>query len=551
MFGGFIGQYLPVTGGTMLGNLSMGSFDLSGIVNLKDAGGNAFLIANNGDGFAVGPAGMYLDTSNTMLLSGDQTGNITIEGGGSFDITAAGTFSGANPLLVVSPMALSGTVTVSSAVSVAGVASNLTIAGGTTTGKEFIHVFQLGGNAKSAIFKDGTACGISFSANVQLCVDVANGNDTSGSGARNNPFKTIAHACSVATSGNCIILMPGTYNERVVLPAGVSLIGSGPGVTTIQFTGNSPEGIVLVPGNGSYVAHLTLLRPRGSGGAGGAPVGFNTGTDTVAQNAMFFNVVFSGDFDNVYCLDPSPPAYTSAGNWTSGTAYSANQWVLYGPMPYVCTTSLTSTTIPPQDSAHWTPLVYWTFRSCTFLSSWDCTNLSYPMFADFFDCFFDQGPNQYGYNGIGSALQPGNVNCRVRAMGCKIRQVATSGAGGGTAFNANSSGIIEVHATSVVTNNQIGTAVMNAIQVGTSGSALSVVKIGGGCSFDVSAYSQVNGGIIQGVASGAMFPTSSNPKDATPANRPPGVVGSIAVYSGGFYLCTNETTPTYVQINVT
>jgi hypothetical protein len=170
------------------------------------------------------------------------------------------------------------------------------------------------------------------------------------------------------------------------------------------------------------------------------------------------------------------------------------------------------------------------------------------MFCDFFDCFFDQGPNPFGYNAIGSALQPGNPNCRIRSIGCHIRQVATAGAGGGTAFNATSGGTIEVHDTSVVTINQSGTAIMNAIQVSASGQA---VKIGGGCSFDVSAYSQAGGGIIQGIASGAMFPTNSNPKDSTPANRPPGVIGSIAVYSGNFYLCTNESTPTWVEMNVT
>ena len=40
----------------------------------------------------------------------------------------------------------------------------------------------------------------------------------------------------------------------------------------------------------------------------------------------------------------------------------------------------------------------------------------------------------------------------------------------------------------------------------------------------------------------------ADPLDATPGNRPAGTVNEIAVYSGGIYLCTNASTPTWVLI---
>lgn len=41
---------------------------------------------------------------------------------------------------------------------------------------------------------------------------------------------------------------------------------------------------------------------------------------------------------------------------------------------------------------------------------------------------------------------------------------------------------------------------------------------------------------------------SSDPKDATPANRPAGSVGEVAYYSGKLYICTNSSTPSWELI---
>jgi parallel beta-helix repeat protein len=49
-----------------------------------------------------------------------------------------------------------------------------------------------------------------------IVVDIANGNDQAA-GDTEHPFKTIAHAASVAGPGDIVTVMPGTYRESIVL----------------------------------------------------------------------------------------------------------------------------------------------------------------------------------------------------------------------------------------------------------------------------------------------------------------------------------------------
>jgi Protein of unknown function (DUF1565) len=521
--------------------------------------------------------GQPLTIDSIASLQGDGSGNITLEANSleldgtelAFDSDSSVTANGSGALTWVASKEthISSTTTANAFTWSAHSGSPLILSNAGVLSSGVFSV-TAGAIVTTAVSK------IPITLGKNIYVDGTAGN-SAYNGSATAPLDTIAHAVAVAASGQTIVCAPGTYNEAVLLPAGVSLVGSGPGPTVISFSGTLAYGSVLVPGTGSYVANVTILRPRGgSGGNGGGVAGFNANVLSPAQNAQFFNVTFSGDFDNVYCIaGGSIPTYTAEGYWTSGTTYSANQWVLYGDIPYLCTTGLTSTTIPPQDATHWTPMVYWTFRNCTFLSSWDCTNLSWPMFADFIACNFDQGPNPSGYNAIGSAIQPGSASCNIRVLGCSIRQTATSGSGGGTAFNASSNGNITVRDTSVDWFNGDGGS-YTPITAYTNGAG-QTITIGGGCSFNNPVYSSSAGTIsIQngpGVfnfagnlttsgayastftmtgATSVTFPTSGTlaTTSAIPAaNNPTGTLGLSAVNGSASTFMRSDAAPLLSQ----
>jgi hypothetical protein len=65
------------------------------------------------------------------------------------------------------------------------------------------------------------------------------GNDTSGNGSASNAYLTIGKGISVANEGDKIIVGAGTYNENISLKSGISIIGAGSSVTTIQGLGSS------------------------------------------------------------------------------------------------------------------------------------------------------------------------------------------------------------------------------------------------------------------------------------------------------------------------
>jgi len=67
-----------------------------------------------------------------------------------------------------------------------------------------------------------------------------NGDDLNGDGTEGNPFLTMAAATSVASSGDLILLAPGTY-ASTNLPDNVSLFGSGLHRTTVS--GNLATGV--------------------------------------------------------------------------------------------------------------------------------------------------------------------------------------------------------------------------------------------------------------------------------------------------------------------
>lgn len=93
-----------------------------------------------------------------------------------------------------------------------------------------------------------------------IWVDASVGNDGTGTVDRLDlPFLTIAAAIAVATSGDVIMLRPGTYTESgLTLPSGVDLVGSGWGNTTIGTTGAQTDILTI---NNNVVEGFTVQVP--------------------------------------------------------------------------------------------------------------------------------------------------------------------------------------------------------------------------------------------------------------------------------------------------
>lgn len=95
------------------------------------------------------------------------------------------------------------------------------------------------------------------------------GNDGTASPDRADlPYLTIGAALAAATSGDSVMVRPGTYAESgLTVPVGVTLIGqSGFEVTTVGVAGSVSAIITL--SNGSYIKGFSIIVPTGAGVAG-------------------------------------------------------------------------------------------------------------------------------------------------------------------------------------------------------------------------------------------------------------------------------------------
>jgi len=91
-----------------------------------------------------------------------------------------------------------------------------------------------------------------------LRVDQLYGNDTSGALSKyTNPFQTISGALSNAASGEFVEILPGTYNETLVVPAGVSVQGVGAQAVIIQQLNCTSNTTLLTMGSNCRVENFT------------------------------------------------------------------------------------------------------------------------------------------------------------------------------------------------------------------------------------------------------------------------------------------------------
>jgi hypothetical protein len=92
-----------------------------------------------------------------------------------------------------------------------------------------------------------------------LTVDAVNGNDTTAAGDPYKlPFLTITAALNAASSGQLVFVRPGTYNERIFMPANVSLVGAGAQAVIIQQIGVATSTTLLTMAANCRVENATF-----------------------------------------------------------------------------------------------------------------------------------------------------------------------------------------------------------------------------------------------------------------------------------------------------
>jgi hypothetical protein len=196
-----------------------------------------------------------------------------------------------------------------------------------------------------------------------------NGSDSNAGVHENNPFATIAHALSVATSGTTVYIYPGTYTEifPMTIPAGVAIRGTGIRAVTIQPTSgtisndafllngqvtiedlsitgfrfnsgaNTGYAFKLAPGfqttsRSPYIRNITVIT-RGSVTSGSDPYGFNQG-DAGGGAYLDGSVATVGGievavlFHSVTFITPNQTAITATNGvrieWLNSFSYFAN-----------------------------------------------------------------------------------------------------------------------------------------------------------------------------------------------------------------------------------
>lgn len=80
-----------------------------------------------------------------------------------------------------------------------------------------------------------------------------------GDGSQSTPFATIAEAVATAAPGEIIALAKGVYEEAVVLPDGVSLLGACVEETILRPSPAEPVPAIRVSGHGVQIAELQII----------------------------------------------------------------------------------------------------------------------------------------------------------------------------------------------------------------------------------------------------------------------------------------------------
>jgi hypothetical protein len=136
-------------------------------------------------------------------------------------------------------------------------------------------------------------------------VNGVHGNDNNSCKSPQLPCKTIGHAISLAFSGDSILIAAATYPENLIIDVSLSIVGSGPHITTID--GGGANTVLTIPNSGTTVTLSNVAVINGHSVDGGGI--YNSGTLTVWNSIISGNSL--GSCILTYCH--------GAGIYNSGT----------------------------------------------------------------------------------------------------------------------------------------------------------------------------------------------------------------------------------------
>ena len=148
-----------------------------------------------------------------------------------------------------------------------------------------------------------------------LTVDAEFGNDTTAAADKYRyPFLTITTALSNASAGQTVFVRPGTYSEKLTIPASVALRGANTQTVTVQQLNTTSNTTLLTMGSNCRVEDMTFTLTSTSN-VNLTGVDWPSGTPLTAKlRTMVVNVRSSGTGSNTIV------GMLSAG--TSATTYS-------------------------------------------------------------------------------------------------------------------------------------------------------------------------------------------------------------------------------------
>jgi len=136
-------------------------------------------------------------------------------------------------------------------------------------------------------------------------VNGADGSDKNSCKSRHHACKTIGHAVSLASWGDSILIAAATYPENLIIGVSLSIVGSGPHITTID--GGGANTVLTIPNSDTPVtlSNVTVINGHSVDGGGI----YNLGTLTVWNSIISGNSL--GSCILTYCH--------GAGIYNSGT----------------------------------------------------------------------------------------------------------------------------------------------------------------------------------------------------------------------------------------
>ncbi len=178
--------------------------------------------------------------SSVLWSTGETTESIWVSGSGSHSISLTGTYTksdgttcsltsdtytftiNSSPTLSIINNSSTTDLTGSNYIDLeADYTNGSTIAWSTGVTGDTINVYSAGNYSVTATLN---GCSVTESINIYEPIYVAKtGNDNTGDGSYSSPYKTIQHGINQASQGGKVYVLPGTYEEQVIITKGIYL----------------------------------------------------------------------------------------------------------------------------------------------------------------------------------------------------------------------------------------------------------------------------------------------------------------------------------------